>query len=141
LTGACPIAPTAGYLKSMIGFFLRGVLIMRSKIFRLAFILAGSSCLVQFANADVLKCRAANGGVSYTNGLLCTQDEQSERIISDNTSFTPEPAIVISRIPESRQTAWATRQITVVRHRPDVESIRAARLKTLAMDRLPPYER
>jgi hypothetical protein len=114
--------------------------IMRRKFFRLVVLLAGSFLCASFAYADVLKCREAGGGISYTNGL-CMYGAQPERIIADDTSAPPSPVYSAPQTSISKQTAWATRTNATPRHRPDVESIRIARLNMLAIDRLPPAQR
>lgn len=113
---------------------------MRHNISRFAVLLAGGALFASFASADVLKCREAGGGVSYTNGL-CMNDAQPQRVIADDTSSPPPVVYAAPQTAIPKQTAWATRTIVTPRHRPDVESIRTARLNMLAIDRLPPAQR
>jgi hypothetical protein len=114
---------------------------MRHNISRFAVLLAGSALFASFASADVLKCREAGGSISYTNGL-CMYGAKPERvIIADDTSPTPSPIYAAPQTSIPKQTSWASRTIVTPRHRPDVESIRTARLNMLAIDRLPPAQR
>jgi hypothetical protein len=98
---------------------------MRNKVFAHRFLLASSLCLAtSLSVADVLKCRDAAGGISYTDGV-CNENTQLERVVINGNTLSQKT---------SKQTVWANRQFAY-RSQPDVESIRIARLKVLSMDR------
>jgi hypothetical protein len=103
----------------------------RSKLCGAAIIAAGACLLLPSAQADILACRGTGGSVTYTNG----QCEESARV--KVLIFGARPVAVDGEqspvYHTARSTAW-TRPIKVKNRRPDVASIRAAKLKLQRMD-------
>lgn len=107
---------------------------MRNKVLARNFLLASSLCLMtSLSVADVLKCRDAAGAISYTDSA-CNENAQLERVVINGNTLSYGGSSSATEQKSSKQTVWATKQFAY-RSQPDVESIRVARLKVLAMDR------
>ena len=103
----------------------------QAKLCGAAIIAASAAFFLPSAQADVLACRGAGGAVTYTNG----QCEDSTRVKVVIIGARPVPVgdeqVVTRRA--TRGSAWK-RPVKVKNRRPDVASIRAAKLALQRMD-------
>lgn len=96
-----------------------------------AIIAAGACLFFPTAQADVLACRGASGTVTYTNGQCDESTRVKVVIIGARPIPVGDEQAVVHRA--TRVNTWK-RPVKVKNRRPDVASIRAAKLKLQRMD-------
>jgi hypothetical protein len=107
---------------------------MRNQAFAFKFLLAGGLYLAaSMSMADIVKCRDATGAISYTDSA-CSENARLERIVINDSTLSYDRTPASTEPKDLKQTVWATKQFAY-RTKPDVESIRVARLNALSMER------
>ncbi|HTH45227.1 MAG TPA: DUF4124 domain-containing protein [Oxalicibacterium sp.] len=93
-------------------------------------IVLGACLFSPLAQADVLACRGASGTVTYTNG----QCEESTRVKVVIFGARPVPVGDEQQVHHVKHGTGWTRPLKIKNRRPDVASIRAAKLELQRMD-------
>ncbi len=85
-----------------------------------------------FACADVVRCEAGSGDVTYTD-TACGDDAQTTQLLQKS----PASNIIYkapSKITQARSRSWANASIAPRKGKVDRESVRSAHLRMIALD-------